>query len=228
TDAGKNAHQSELVQFDEPFTVTDSYDANFYGSFGLAHGEHTLRQPTEAADPHDAAAIAAVNDANAAAFVMLDDGRSTNFNSKKDAPLSYLTPDNPVTVGSAVTFNEPFVLDYRYGAWQLEPTLPITGDGAKHVSFSDVRAENAAPREVGRDISIATFNVLNYFPTTAEEYEASGLGTCSVYGDRDGTPIAADDCGPTGPRGAATAESFERQAVKIVNAITTSGASIVA
>ncbi|WP_188701286.1 ExeM/NucH family extracellular endonuclease [Microbacterium nanhaiense] len=228
THEGKLAHQSELVQFDEPFTVTDNYDANFYGSFGLARGESTLRQPTEVADPHDAAAIAAVKDANAAAFVMLDDGRSTNFNSNKDVPLSYLTPDNPVSVGASVTFNKPFVLDYRYNAWQLEPTQPISGAGAEHVTFGDVRAENAAPREVGGDISIATFNVLNYFPTTAEEYEAAGLGSCSVYVDRSGEPVSANDCGSTGPRGAATVESFERQEVKIVNAISTSGASIVA
>ena len=128
TEAGKLAHQSELVQFDEPFTVTDNYDANFYGSFGLARGEQTLLQPTEVANPHDASAIKAVNDANAAKFVMLDDGRSTNFNSNKSTPLSYLTLDNPVTVGASVTFNKPFVLDYRYGAWQLEPTTPIVGD----------------------------------------------------------------------------------------------------
>jgi len=229
TDAGKLAHQSELVRFADAFTVTDNYDANFYGSFGLAYGESTLRQPTEVADPHDAAAIKAVEEANAAAFIMLDDGRSTNFNSSsnKGTPLSYLTPDNPVTVGSAVTFNQPFVLDYRYGGWQLEPTLPISGAGTEHVSFSDVRADNAAPQEVGGDITIATFNVLNYFPTTAAEFVDSGLGTCTTYNDRAGTPIGANSCNPNGPRGAATTESFDRQETKIVNAITTSGASII-
>ncbi|GGF36097.1 hypothetical protein GCM10010922_09080 [Microbacterium sorbitolivorans] len=229
TDAGKLAHQSELVQFTDAFTVTDNYDANYYGSFGLAYGENTLRQPTEVADPHDADAIKAVEDANAAALILLDDGRSTNFNSasNKGTPLSYLTPENPVTVGSAVTFNQPFVLDYRYGAWQLEPTLPITGAGTEHVSFSDVRADNAAPQEVGGDITIATFNVLNYFPTTAAEFVDSGLGTCTTYNDRAGTPIGANSCNPNGPRGAATTESFDRQEAKIVNAITTSGASII-
>jgi predicted extracellular nuclease len=228
TAEGKLAHQSELVQFDEPFTVTDNYDANFYGSFGLAYGENTLRQPTEVADPHDSAAITAVEDANAAAFIMLDDGRSTNFNSNKSTALSYLTPENPVTVGSAVTFNQPFVLDYRYGSWQLEPTLPIVGAGAEHVSFSDVRAQNAVPQEVGGDVTIATFNVLNYFPTTAAEFVESGLGTCTTYNDRNGVPIGANSCNPDGPRGAATPESFDRQEAKIVNAISTSGASIVA
>src|SRR5690606_8247379 len=109
-----------------------------------------------------------------------------------------------------------------------EPTLPIVGAGTEHVSFSDVRAENAAPRDVGGDLQIATFNVLNYFPTTAAEFVDLGLGTCTTYNDRAGTPIGANNCAPNGPRGAATVESFERQEVKIVNAITTSGASIIA
>ncbi|MGO1255395.1 ExeM/NucH family extracellular endonuclease [Microbacterium gubbeenense] len=227
TDEGKRAHESELVHFDAPFTVTDNYDANFYGSFGLALGDETLRQPTSDIDPHDTEAIAARVAENAAKSITLDDARSTNFNSQKDTPLSYLTADNPVRVGSHVTFERPFVLDYRFGGWALQPLTPITGDGSEAVTFSDERAANERPQEVGGDLSIATFNVLNYFPTTAEEFVASGLGTCSFYTDRDREPIAANRCEPNGPRGAATSESLERQQAKIVKAISASGASIV-
>ncbi|MBO0842880.1 MAG: ExeM/NucH family extracellular endonuclease, partial [Nocardioides sp.] len=70
-----------------------------------------------------------------------------------------------------------------------------------------------------------------YFPTTGEEYVASGLGTCSYYDDRAGNHIGDNVCegpnGEPGPRGAATAESLARQQAKIVRAINGLGASVV-
>ncbi|SJM67999.1 ExeM/NucH family extracellular endonuclease [Microbacterium sp. JB110] len=226
TDEDKQAHQSELVQIDG-FTVTDNYDANFYGSFGLAYGDEPLRQPTDHVDPHDEAAIAAAEAENAAKFIKLDDGRSTNFSNQQDVPLSYLTPETPVRVGASVTMNEPFVLDYRYDSWNFQPTTPVNGDASDIVTFSDERAANAAPAEVGGDLSLATFNVLNYFPTTGEEFEAAGLGTCSFYTDREGNPVANNRCNPDGPRGAADEENLDRQQTKIVNAIIDLDASVV-
>ncbi|HJB63715.1 MAG TPA: ExeM/NucH family extracellular endonuclease [Candidatus Microbacterium pullistercoris] len=227
TEHGKEAHESELVRFDAPFTVTDNYDANFYGSFGLAAGEETLRQPTADIDPHDTEAIAQRQAENAAKSIVLDDARSTNFNNQQDVPLSYLTPDNPVRVGSHVSFEQPFVLDHRYGGWRLQPTLPVSGDGSEFVTFSDERAANAEPADVGGDLTLATFNVLNYFSTTAQEFVDSGQGECTLYTDREGAPITANRCTPDGPRGAATLESLERQEAKIVAAIRALDASIV-
>lgn len=118
------------------------------------------------------------------------------------------------------------MLDYRFDGWAFQPATPITGAGTEVVSFGDTRAANAAPEEVGGDIRIATFNVLNYFPTTVEEYVAAG-NSCTTYDDRQGNRITAKDCGSTGPRGAATPESLERQETKIVSAISALDASIV-
>jgi predicted extracellular nuclease len=233
TDAEKEAHEGELVVPAGDFTVTDNYDANFYGSFTLAAGDRTLRTPTEYADDEDAAAIAAIKADNAARAVTLDDGSSANFNTTaKDTPLPYLTPTNPVRIGSAVTFHQPVVLEYRFGTWNLQPTRPVTDDGHDVVTFSDTRSANRAPRDVGGDIRLATFNVLNYFPTTGEEYVRSGLGTCTYYVDRAGTPITDNTCTGAngrdlGPRGAATTESLARQQAKIVKAVNGLGASIV-
>jgi 5'-nucleotidase len=227
----KEAHEGELVLPAGGFTVSDNYDANFYGSYLLASGDHPLVTPTEVADAQDTAAVAAVVAENAARSITLDDARSTNFNSSKDTPLTWLTPDNPVRVGSAVTFHQPLVLEYRFNLWNLQPTTPVTGDGHEVATFSDTRADNAAPRAVGGDVRLATFNVLNYFPTTGEEYVASGLGTCTYYDDRAGNPLTDNRCegpnGEPGPRGAATAASLERQQVKIVAAINSLGASVV-
>lgn len=228
TPAEKEAHEGELIQPATPFTVSDNYDANFYGSFGLAHGEGALKTPTEHADADDTAGLAAIVAENDLRRITLDDGASTNYNStaNKSMPLPYLTPTNPVRVGSEATFHEPVVLEYRFNAWTFQPTTPVTGDGSDVVTFSDERTPNLQPQDVGGDVRLATFNVLNYFPTTVEEYVAAG-GTCTTYDDRAGDPVTARDCGATGPRGAAEPEDFERQEIKIVKAINGLGASIV-
>ncbi|SFC52910.1 hypothetical protein SAMN04487968_107185 [Nocardioides terrae] len=234
TDAEKEAHEGELVEPTGDFTVSDNFDANFFGSFVLAAGDRPLTTPTEVADAQDPAAVQDVVDANNAKKVTLDDGASVNYNgaANKNTPLPWLTPANPVRVGSAVTFHQPFVLEYRFDAWNLQPTEQVTDDGHEVATFSDTRTPNLAPRDVGGDIKLATFNVLNYFPTTGEEYVDSGLGTCTWFDDRAGNHIGDDTCTGTnktdpGPRGAATAESLARQQVKIVKAINGLGASIV-
>jgi len=229
TDAEKEAHEGELVLPAGGFTVTDNYDANYYGSFGLAFGEGALKTPTEYKDDKDEAGLQAIRDENAARFITLDDGATTNFNTNanKATPLPYLTPENPVRVGSTATFHQPVVLEYRNRLWNFQPTTPVTDDGSDVVTFSDTRTPNLQPRDVGGDIRLATFNVLNYFPTTGEEYVAAGLGTCSFYTDREGNRITNNECEPNGPRGAANEENLARQQVKIVKAINGLGASIV-
>ncbi|MFT4082316.1 MAG: ExeM/NucH family extracellular endonuclease [Nocardioides sp.] len=235
TDAEKEAHEGELLDLSgDEFTVSDNYDANYYGSFTLASGDHALRTPTEYADASDTDAIQAIEDDNAARMLTLDDGASVNFNStaNKGTALPWLSTDNPVRIGSTATFNEPVVLDYRNSLWNVQPTAQVTDDGTDVVSFSDTRADNESPQDVGGDIRLATFNVLNYFPTTGEEYVSSGLGTCTYYDDRAGNHITDNTCTGTngsdpGPRGAATTESLARQQAKIVKAINGLGASIV-
>lgn len=232
TDAQKEAHEGELIAPQGDFTVSDNYDANWYGSFTLAAGDLPLRQPTDAGTAGSAEAQAVADD-NASRMVTLDDGSSWNYNNATyaDTPLPWLTPTNPVSVGSAVTFHEPVVLDYRYGLWNFQPTAQVTDDGASVATFSDRRAANQQPASVGGDARLATFNVENYFAMTGEKYVAAGLGTCSYYTDRDGNRIAVNDChtasGAAGPRGAADEANFVRQQSKIVTGINRLGASIV-
>ncbi|NYD42178.1 ExeM/NucH family extracellular endonuclease [Nocardioides panaciterrulae] len=232
TDAGREAHESELLDLSgQHFTVTDNYTTNQYAEIGLATGDTPLITPTEMADAQDAAAVAAVEADNAARAITLDDGSSTNFlpyggGDNQDIPLPWLGTDNPVRVSSAATFHQPVVLDYRNKTWKLQPTHQVTDEGKDVVTFSDTRSENAAPQDVGGDLKLATFNVLNYFPTTGEEYVAAG-GSCTYYEDRDGDPVTDRDCGESGPRGAAQAEDLKRQQDKIVAAINTMDADIV-
>ena len=54
----------------------------------------------------------------------------------------------------------------------------------------------------GGDLTLATFNVLNFFNTTGQQYVANGAAQtppvntqCSYFNDRDGTPIGNNTCG---------------------------------
>ncbi|MDP9848777.1 ExeM/NucH family extracellular endonuclease [Streptosporangium lutulentum] len=232
TDAAKEAHEGELIAPQGTFTVSDNYDANYYGSFTLAAGEKPLRQPTDAGTAGSAAAKAAAAD-NAARMVTLDDGSSANYSTSasRDIPLPWLTTTNPVTVGSKVTFHEPVILEYRFSLWNFQPRQQVTDNGAKVATFSDLRTGNQQPASVGGGVRLATFNVENYFPMTGEDYVAKGLGKCTYYTDRQGNRIAVNTCtgtdGGSGPRGAADQANFARQQSKIVTGINRLGASVV-
>ncbi len=227
TDAGRESLEGMLLAPQGDWTVSDNYALNQYAEIGLARGTEPLRQPTDVARPGtpEADAVAAENAARA---VTLDDGASTNFfsSSNQDVPLPYLTPDHPVRVGAAVTFTSPVVLDYRYSAWRFQPTSQLTADNAGIVqpaTFANTRT--SSPEDVGGALKIASFNVLNYFIETGEEYEADG-GSCSYYTDRDGNRITVRSCNGEGPRGAANDENLARQQAKIVEAINAMDADV--
>jgi len=232
TDAQKEAHEGELMAPQGGFTVTDNYDANYYGSFTLAAGSTPLRQPTDAGAAGSTEAQAAADD-NTARMITLDDGAGWNYSTSTyhNDPLPWLTPSNPVSIGAAVTFHQPVVLDYRYSLWNFQPTQQVTDDGSAVATFSDLRATKQQPASVGGDIRLATFNVENFFPMTGADYEAKGLGTCTYYTDRQGNRITVNTCtgtdGSPGPRGAANDTNFARQESKIVTGINRLGASVV-
>ena len=226
TEAGREAHEGELLAPTDDFTVTNNYTTNQYAEIGLATGDTPLVAPTEQVDAQDTAGIAQATAGNAARAVTLDDGASTNFFSaaNKDIPLPWLSPTNPVRVGSRVTLHRPVILDYRNDTWKFQPTQQVIGEGADVATFQNTRT--AAPEPVGGTLHLATFNVLNYFNTTGVDYQAAGH-TCSFYDDRAGNHDTVNDCGPTGPRGAAEADDLDRQQSKIVAAINGLGADVV-
>lgn len=241
TEAGREAHEGELLAPTDELTVTNNYATNGYGEIGLATGSEQLWQPTDRADAQDRAAIAAIEADNAARGVTLDDGASWNYLfSYQDTPLPWLRPDNPVRVGSTATLTSPVILEYRFDTWRFQPRQQVTDAGAGTATFSDTRSENQAPRAVGGDLKLATMNVLNYFDTTGEDWIAAG-NSCTFYTDRAGDPVTDRNCtgGPLGqgPRGAAESSGgtdladptadLERQRTKIVKAINTLDADVV-
>jgi predicted extracellular nuclease len=110
----------------------------------------------------------------------------------------------PFTEGGVVRLGDTVtdvvgVLTYGFDAWRLQPTAdPV-------VQRTNPRP--AGPEDVGGAVQVASFNVLNYFTTL----------------DADG---ATTDTGDE-PRGANSAEEFQRQQVKIVAAILALDAGVV-
>ncbi|MGH8826563.1 MAG: ExeM/NucH family extracellular endonuclease, partial [Jiangellaceae bacterium] len=221
-DARREVFEGMLVHPAAGYVVSDTFalggfGATAFGSIGLGLGG-PLVQETDVARVGTPEFDAAVAD-NAARAVTLDDGQSARTSSDQLVP--YLTVETPVRTGAELSFVAPVVFDFRF-QWNFQPTRPVNGEASDIVTFDsgNTRAANLAPQDVGGDISIATFNVLNYFTTLGVD-----LPGCLPFNDRDGNPITVR----TGceARGAWDQVSFERQQGKIVAAVNGLGADVV-
>lgn len=216
--AGREALEGMLLQPTGPITVTDNYDTNRYGEVGLTNGNTALPQSTDVALPGPDAN--AIEQENAAKEFLLDDGASVDYTrGASNTPVPYLSTTDPVRAGESVTFSKPVVLGYGFDAWRLQPTSWLTGAKPEDSPAAFTNNRQATPQKVGGDVSVASFNVLNYFPTTGDQ-----LTGCKFYTDREKNPITVS--GGCDARGAANAENFQRQEQKIVGAINTLDTSV--
>ncbi|GAA1999379.1 ExeM/NucH family extracellular endonuclease [Brevibacterium samyangense] len=209
--AARESLEGMLVQPTGPITVTDTYPTNRYGEIGIVNGEETLPQATDVVAP--GAEAQALEAENVARSYVLDDGSTGDYTrGASDVPLPYLSTEEPVRVGAPVAFTSPVVLGYGHDQWRLQPLTHLTADNADEVSpvtIENTRQER--PQDVGGDLTLSSFNVLNYFTTLGEEF-----ADCDYYTDREGNPTTTNYCEP---RGAYDAENLARQQVKIVEAI---------
>jgi 5'-nucleotidase len=181
--------ESMLIAPQGDFTVSNTFTTNQYGEVGLASGDEPLRQPTDLARPGTPAAADVAAD-NAARAVTLDDGATTNFLSAANNSLTppYVSLAEPVRVGARASFTQPLIVDWRNNVWKLNPTSALVGDGSGHDGVTFQNTRTAAPAAVGGDLSVASFNVLNYFTTLGTE-----TATCEPFVDRTGDGISVDE-----------------------------------
>ncbi|CAN5524746.1 hypothetical protein BH10ACT1_BH10ACT1_07230 [soil metagenome] len=145
-------------------TVSDVFNTNRYGEIILAGGsDEPAPIITDVAVPGSAAANAQ-KAANANARFLLDDGRTTNLSSAGEAP-PYFSAAQPLRVGDQVDAWGPTVLSYGFSEWRLQPTVAVTSatPAAGRTTFEPTNPRTEAPAEVGGDIKVGSFNVLNYF-----------------------------------------------------------------
>jgi 5'-nucleotidase len=199
TDEARESAEGMLVAPVGAFTVSDVYNTNRFGEVVLAAGNTPARIPTDVARPGSDAAIA-LKAANKAGRILLDDGRTTNL-ATAGLPPTYITKDQPLRVGDTVEKFSPSVLGYGFSEWRIQPATPVdaTTPAISRTSFKATNPRTGAPAEVGGDIKVASFNVLNYFVHFGGE-----------------------------ARGATDEAAKEKQEAKIVSAITALDADVVA
>ncbi|MFF5790575.1 ExeM/NucH family extracellular endonuclease [Paeniglutamicibacter sp. NPDC012692] len=210
-----------LVDPQGDFTITDNYSLNNYGEIGLATGTTPLVQPTAVA-PYGSAAYTAKVAENAARAIKLDDGASTNFlgSGGSVVPLPWLSRETPMRVGSTSEFMAPVIFDNRNNSYKFQPLQTLTPANAgtvQPITFGNNRAE--APKPVGGNLKVASFNVQNYFTETGDKN-----ASCEFYTDYNGNKISVK--GGCLQRGAADAANLKRQQDKIVAGINASGADV--
>jgi hypothetical protein len=206
-------YEGMLVRIANDMTVAQNYFLGRYGQMTLSSGGRMF-QPTNQHVPYTPEAQA-LEDENARRLLILDDGIDVSSCGDNPDPVPYIGPPPPEVIRAGDTVeNLVGVLDY--GKINSGSPCYIASSFARDYRihptqeplFTQANPRPEAPEEVGGEIKIASFNVLNYFTTLGSE---------------------GDVCGPTGGqecRGAYTASEFERQQTKIVQAMCTIDADI--
>lgn len=214
------ALESMLVLPKDTWTITDNYKTNRYGTLSLTPGTEVLRTATDVVAP--GAAAQAYEAENAAKTIDLDDASTTDLTNFKQnghkERYAYLANGAPARVGYHVTFTKPVVLESRFGSFVFQPTQMTAGNPDR--SPVTITGERPAAPSVSGDTKVATFNVLNYFSDLGENEPG-----CKGYEDRDHKYVTDKNCKL---RGAWSSQAFANQQTKIVQAINTIDADVVA
>lgn len=219
-EAGREALEGMLVRPEGQYTITNNYQLNQYGQLGLAVGDEPLYQATDVVPP--GAEAEAYERANQSRYITLDDGSSWDYlrNAKAQAsPLPYLGQAAPMRTGARVSFKAPVILDFR-SQWSFQPVSQIVGHDDASIPVTVTNDRPTSAPAVGGDVQLGSFNVLNYFTDLGQD--ESG---CGSYDDRAGNPVTTRNCQV---RGAYTPAAFADQQAKLVSAINSMGADLVA
>jgi predicted extracellular nuclease len=193
-----------LVRIEVPLTASQNFFQGRYGQVTLA-ADGRLIKPTNIHPAGSAGALALANE-NARRRIILDDGSSV----QNPNPTPYIGAEDTLRAGDSLAAGLTGVIDYGLATnfndgisdYRIHPTGPVV--------FSRSNPRAAAPADVGGDLRVGAFNVLNYFTTI----DAAGA-SCFPSGTRS-------DC-----RGADSAAEFQRQRNKIIPAILGLNADVV-
>ncbi|HUG47819.1 MAG TPA: ExeM/NucH family extracellular endonuclease [Candidatus Limnocylindria bacterium] len=185
-------------------TVTEFFQVERFGEIRLS-ADDVLQTPTNVFLPGSTEAITLAED-NRAANIILDDGRTgQNLNRLDDEGelhddlLPYVEAGGTLRIGDQL-IQQSFVLHFGFGAWRLQP-IDID-ELTEELADNRTRPRPEDPPDVGGNLTVASFNVLNYF-------DGDGQG--------GGFPNA---------RGATTPSELVRQTEKLVDAISRLDADI--
>ena len=193
------AYEGMYVTFPQALVISEYFNFDRFGEIVLTDARHY--QPTAVFEPGsvDAANLAV---ANSLARITLDDGRTSQNPDPAKHPNGLDFDLTNLFRGGDTVANVTGVINYDFGLYRVQPT-----QGADYTS---VNPRTASPDPVGGNVSVASFNVLNYFTTLDD-------GVNDICG-----PDENQEC-----RGADDAEEFTRQRDKIIAAIAAIDADVV-
>jgi predicted extracellular nuclease len=169
-DGDLEQYEGMLVEITSDMTIAQNYFLGRYGQMTLS-ASGRLFQPTNQFLPGSVEALT-LADANARSLLILDDGMDVSDCGDNPVPVPYLGGPPPGVIragdqvgdlvgvldygkinsgtdcGDPTTFNR----DYR-----LHPTEPPV--------FTQANLRTTEPADVGSELKVASFNVLNYFTT---------------------------------------------------------------
>ena len=189
-------YEGMLVRFPQELTVTETFTLGRFGEVRLSQGGR-LYTPTAVTTPGPQAA--AVQNLNLRRSFVLDDGDNQQNIDPTRYPIGGLTATNTLRSGYT-TEGLTGVFDERFSTYRVQPVGPVP--------FQPENPRTAAPEDVGGNLRVASFNVLNLF---------NGNGT-HQEGAAGGFPTA---------RGANSLFEFDRQMAKEVSALRAIDADVV-
>ena len=208
---------------DEELTIIENFNFDRYGDISVSAGTQT--QATQLYDAQtEAEEVAAVIEGNQNNRIVITDGSTqqnpdsygyvanTSDGDDGDGVLSSgddFTAEGPtLRLGAEIVSPIEGVLTVEQVSSFTDPEYKVLVDGTLDIDeTTNSGAREETPADVGGDIQVASFNVLNYFTTFS-----GGTG-----------PDGSLD-----PRGADNQSEFDRQTAKIVEAMIETGAEVFA
>jgi uncharacterized protein len=192
------AFEGMLVTVPQELYISEYFNFDRFGEIVLTTERQF--QPTVVEEPGSPEAAEVAAD-NLRGRIMLDDGRSTQNPNPAIHPNGDVFDLTNLFRGGDTVASVTGVMDFAFGLYRIQPT-----DGA---DYTPANPRPAGPDDVGGRLTVASFNVLNYFTTL---------------------DLGPDICGPDGNlecRGADNAGELARQRAKIVAALAALDADIV-
>lgn len=206
------ALEGMLVQVTNTLTASQNYFQGRYGQVTLS-ADGRLVKPTNLY-PAGSVAAEQLAEANAQRQLLLDDGSSL----QNPTPIPFIGADNTLRAGDTLD-GLVGVIDYGLSTASNTGLASYKVHPTQAVNFQRAHPRSTQPADVGGNLKVASFNVLNYFTTFTNGQTASGA---SGQGCSLGSSVAAGNC-----RGADNITEFTRQRDKIVQALLGLNADVV-
>ena len=178
------------VTFPEQLYISEYFNFDRFGEIVLTTDRQF--QPTAIFEPGSPEAAQRAQD-NRLSRITLDDGRTSQNPDPAIHPNGSVFDLTNLFRGGDTVQNVTGVMDFGFGLYRIQPT-----QGA---DYTAANPRPAQPADVGGNLKVASFNVLNYFTTID-----TGAFICGPAGNQE--------C-----RGADNAEEFTRQRDKIIAAL---------